>query len=125
MNTALLVVISLGVVLVLIRFKISNGLAMTIGALFMAITTRMSLADIGLTAWRTLVSQQTLTILGVMTLVVALEDLMSRYGLTDRLISSLGRLLPDKRVHMIILPAFMGREGLCFPALWWTRLRTG
>lgn len=108
MNTALLVAASLAVALVLLRLKVSNGPAMSVGALFMALTSKMGLSGIIKAAWAALSSSQTLTILGAMLLVVMLEDLMSRFGLTDRLMSSLGKLIPDKRVHMVILPAFMG-----------------
>ncbi len=108
MNTAILVAISLAVALVLIRLKVQNGLAMSIGALVMVITTGMGLTKLFQTAWVTLKSEQTLTIVGVMILVMMLEEMMSRFGLIDKLISSLSRLLPDKRIHMIILPAFMG-----------------
>lgn len=108
MNTALLVAASLAVALVLLRLKVANGPAMATGALFMAITSGMSLAGILKAAWAALTSSQTLTILGTMLLVVVLEDLMSRFGLTDRLMHSLSKLIPDKRVHMVILPAFMG-----------------
>lgn len=108
MNTALLVAISLAAGLVLIWFKVHNGIAMSIGALIMAFTSGMGLPKLASTAWATLISEQTLTIIGVMVLVVSLEDMMSRFGLTDRLISSLDRLLPDRRIHMMILPAFMG-----------------
>ncbi len=108
MNTALLVAASLAVALVLLRLKVANGPAMAIGALFMALTSGMDLSGMLKAAWAAVTSSQTLTILGAMLLVVTLEDIMSRFGLTDRLMASLGKLIPDKRVHMVILPAFMG-----------------
>mgnify|MGYP000939917422 CR=1 FL=1 len=81
---------------------------MSAGALVVTIASGMDLAGIARTAWDTLRSLQTISILGTMLLVMALESLMTRYGLIDRLIASLGKLIPDRRAHMMILPAFMG-----------------
>jgi len=100
--------LSLAVVVVLIRLRLPNGLAMSAGALVMAFASGMGIAGITRTAWNTLKSLQTVSILGTMLLVMALESLMTKYGLIDRLIASLGKLIPDKRAHMVILPAFMG-----------------
>ncbi|HOA15774.1 MAG TPA: DUF401 family protein [Bacillota bacterium] len=108
MNTAILVVISLAVVLALIRLKVPNGIAMAAGGIVVILASGMGLGGILRTVGTTLGSAQTQSVLATMLLVIVLEQLMTNFGLTDRLVASLGRLIPDKRVHMVLLPAFMG-----------------
>lgn len=108
MDKALLVAASLAVILILIRLKVQNGLAMAAGGVIVVLFSGMGPTGLVSTAWNTVKSTQTLNILGTMLMVMALEQIMSRYGLIDRIIGSLGRLIPDKRVHMVILPMFMG-----------------
>lgn len=101
-------VLSFVLVLILIRRKVDLGFALILAAFFLGITSGLGLTRLVNTAVFSVLSFETLNIALVLVLILLLENVMDRLGLLDRMVSSLGALVMDRRIVMASLPALIG-----------------
>lgn len=101
-------VLSFILVLVLIRRKVDLGFALVLAAFFLGITSGLGPVRVAKTVVSSVLSFETLNIALVLILILLLENVMDRLGLLDRMVSSLGVLVRDRRIVMASLPALIG-----------------
>lgn len=95
-------------VILLLRLKFNLGTSMTASAIVMGLIFGLTLFDISLVIWNSLVSQSTLKTAFLLIIIMFLENIMRKKKLLDRIVSSLKVIIGDYRFVMPILPAFMG-----------------
>ncbi|HHY39350.1 MAG TPA: DUF401 family protein [Clostridia bacterium] len=101
-------VLSFVLVLILIRRKVDLGFAMMLAAFFLGVASGLGPARLVNTAVSSVLSLETLNLALVLVLILLLENVMDRLGLLDRMVSSLGALVMDRRIVMASLPALIG-----------------
>ncbi|MCR4426132.1 MAG: DUF401 family protein [Firmicutes bacterium] len=102
------VLVVLILVLVLLSRKLNLGAVMVLAGALLGVLFGFGPGRIATVAFRSVTSQSTFNILAAMVFVVFLEALMDHGRMLERVISSLGVLVRDRRITMAVLPAFIG-----------------
>ncbi|MFH1055064.1 MAG: DUF401 family protein [Candidatus Altiarchaeota archaeon] len=92
----------------LIRKGVNVGLTLLLGAFFLGLLFSMSLGDIAFTAYGASVAPRTLTLLAIVLLITLLGNVLKHMENLGRIASSLENLLPDVRITLAAIPAFIG-----------------
>lgn len=97
-----------GLIIVLLRLKLSLPKAMLLAAAVLGVLFRLTPVAIGTIMVRSCLAVSTLNLALALTLIMFLENIMRRTGMLGRMVGSLRSLVGDSRVVMAILPAIVG-----------------
>lgn len=104
--TKLVVIFSL--IIVLIKKRLSLGIALTAGSILMGLWFRLSPSQIGASMIDSLIAQQTVTLCAVVTLILVLSHSMEKTGQLKRLLVSFKGISRNVRLNLALFPALIG-----------------
>ncbi|MGE5598981.1 MAG: DUF401 family protein, partial [Bacteroidota bacterium] len=108
MTHLLILLVSLAVLVILVRFKVELGLALLAAALVLGASAGLGPARIVTGVWAWWSSATTLDLLGSLLSILAFENILRRQGYLQRVLASLRVLFADYRIPMALCPAFLG-----------------
>lgn len=95
-------------IVLLLRRRLNLGLTMLVGSVSLALAYRLSPASFVQAAVAAAIAPATLNLILALLLIMALENVMRRTKMLGLMVDSLGRIVPDRRVVMALLPALFG-----------------
>ena len=105
LNPSLALLISIAAILILLRLKLHPGFAIFAGSLVVALLV-LPISDMPSLMRQSLVEQQTITLLVVVTSALTLSSLMEEKGLLARLATTMESIGPRRAIHLV--PAVIG-----------------
>lgn len=95
-------------ILILIRYKVTIGVAMLAAAAFLGLLFQMAPLDLAQAALESTIDHTTLNLLASLILILFLENVMRKTHLLQRMVTAVTALSRDPRLAMALLPAFVG-----------------
>lgn len=96
------------IMIVLLRKKVNLGIVMLIDSVVLGVLFRMDIFKIAQGILQGMFSYESLHLIGVLILIMFLENTMRKEGYLEKILNSLEKLVGDYRAVMAILPAFIG-----------------
>lgn len=108
MTIFITLIISMIVVLFLVGKKVNIGYSLITGSIILAILNGKGIPYIIKTFARTFVEKTTINLVSTILLITILGYLMDRYGILDRMIIALEKILRSAKATILIAPAIIG-----------------
>lgn len=102
------ILVVFALMLILLNRKVNLGLVMAIAAVTLGVLFRMDALSIGEASLVATTDPETLKLLVVLILIMFLENIMRKTMVLQRMVNALKELIPDHRLVMAIMPAFIG-----------------
>lgn len=101
-------ILAVGVLVLMLKYKVNIGWIMLVNSLFLAIAMRMSVKEATTTLLSGLVSKNTLGTILVLFLVAMIENIMRKTGMLNQLAQSIRDLFRGKLASAIVMPIVLG-----------------
>lgn len=101
-------VLAVGVLVLMLRFKINIGWIMLVSCVFIIIAASMSIQQAATALYKGLVSKNTLGTILILFLVAMIENIMRKTGMLTQLAESIKGLFRGKLASAIIMPIILG-----------------
>ncbi len=102
------VALVLGLLVVGLRRGLSLGVVMPVGALLLGVLFHLGWPELPRVLARSLVAADTLEILGILILIMVLEQVMSQQGMMKKLVDGVREAVKSPRLALPLLPALIG-----------------
>ena len=100
--------ITLVLIVLLIRKKVPLGYVMSAAGILLGLLFKVSLSDQLVTVKRAIISQEFLQLGIALNTIVFLEHILRTKGYLNKTLGALRRLIPNIKINMMLLPAFLG-----------------
>ncbi|TET18523.1 MAG: DUF401 family protein [Candidatus Cloacimonadota bacterium] len=108
MLSVLLLLIVVIVIVVLIKFRLDIGAVLFIGSVLTSVLFRIGFKGFFVTLFKTVISSDTLTLVGTVMLIMYFGALLEKRGDLSRMVDALRSLIQDSRLTMVIPSTIMG-----------------
>lgn len=100
--------ISFILIVILIRRKVNLGVAMSVGAVFLAFTYLLSIRIIGDVFLKTITSYTTIQLVASLGLIMVMENIMRKTDTFKQMMEGLKKIVQDTRIVLAVPPAIIG-----------------